>query len=133
MDKVNKEIINVLSEDSRTPFLKIAKSLNVSEGMIRQRVKKLIESKEIKKFTILKEQSLGAIVGLKTNPKLNLNYLEKKLSKLGFERVFHVSGKFDLVLETSLKGNDLNIILDKIRMIEGVESTETFIVLNEVF
>ena len=130
MDKVNKEIINILSEDSRTPFLKIAKSLNVSEGMIRQRVKKLIESKEIKKFTILKEKSLSAIVGLKTNPKINLNYLEKKLSKFGVDKIFHVSGKFDLILETSLKGKDLNIILDKIRIIDGVESTETFIILK---
>lgn len=40
MDGIDKKIIDSLKNDSRTPFLSIAKKIGVSEGTIRQRVEK---------------------------------------------------------------------------------------------
>ena len=132
MDSINKEILNTLTLDSRTPYLQIAQKLNVSEGMIRQRVKKLVENKEIKKFTIETNKSSNAIIGLKINTKKNLTNLETKLFSIGASKILHTSGRFDLILETSKKDSELNKLLDDIRLIKGVEETETFVVLEEI-
>ncbi len=43
MDEIDKKIIEILKEDSRTPFLKIAEMLGISEGAVRNRVKRLME------------------------------------------------------------------------------------------
>ncbi len=132
VDTINKEILNILTLDARTPYLQIAQKLNVSEGMIRQRVKKLIETGEIKKFTINTNRSANAIIGLKINAKQNLLVVEKKLVELGAHKISHVSGRFDLIIETYLAKSELNEMLDKIRLLSGVVETETFMVLKEL-
>jgi DNA-binding Lrp family transcriptional regulator len=131
MDEIDSKIISILKNDSRESFLEISRQLNVSEGTIRQRVKKLIDLKEIRKFTIEINQNKSAIIGLKINTKKNLNLVEKKLHLLGIKQIFHVSGRFDLMLETSVKGKELNNVLDRIRVLGGVEETETFMILEE--
>ena len=132
MDTINKEILNILTLDARTPYLQIAQKLDVSEGMIRQRVKKLVENGEIKKFTINTNRSANAIIGLKINAKKNLDILEKKLIDLGAHKISHVSGRFDLIVETYLAKDELNEMLDKIRVLNGIIETETFMVLREL-
>jgi DNA-binding Lrp family transcriptional regulator len=132
VDTINKEILNILTLDARTPYLQIAQKLNVSEGMIRQRVKKLVENGEIKKFTINTNRSANAIIGLKINTKKNLSLLEKKLIEIGAHKISHVSGRFDLIVETYLAKDELNEMLDKIRVLNGIIETETFMVLREL-
>jgi DNA-binding Lrp family transcriptional regulator len=132
VDTINKEILNILTLDARTPYLQIAQKLDVSEGMIRQRVKKLVENGEIKKFTINTNRSANAIIGLKINAKKNLDILEKKLIDLGAHKISHVSGRFDLIVETYLAKDELNEMLDKIRVLNGIIETETFMVLREL-
>jgi len=131
MDEIDTRIISILEEDSRTPFLKMASHLNVSEGTVRARVKKLVEINEIKKFTINTKRSKTAIIGLKINTQKNLDSIQKKLFSLGISKINHVSGRFDLMIETKLSRKDLNSVLDKIRLINGIEESETFMILEE--
>jgi DNA-binding Lrp family transcriptional regulator len=81
----NEKILSFLRENSRMPFLKIAKELNVSEGTIRNRVNELLSSGVIKKFTIKTTQDKTAIIMIKVSTKTNLKIIIKKLKKLGFE------------------------------------------------
>ena len=43
MDKLNKNIIEILKSDGRIPNAEIARNLGVSEGTIRRRIKIMIE------------------------------------------------------------------------------------------
>ena len=52
LDAIDQKILLELEKNARTPFLKIAQSLKVSEGTIRKRVSKLVNNEVIKKFTI---------------------------------------------------------------------------------
>ena len=52
IDHLDDKIIEILKKDSRRPFVEIATELNVSEGTIRSRVKKLFEEGVIQSFTI---------------------------------------------------------------------------------
>lgn len=52
LDVYDQKILDALKNNSRTKYTNIAKNLNISEGMVRQRVKSLIKNEVITKFTI---------------------------------------------------------------------------------
>ena len=51
-DKVDEKIIGYLKEDSRESFVDIGKKLKLSESAVRRRVKNLVDSGTIKRFTM---------------------------------------------------------------------------------
>jgi Lrp/AsnC family transcriptional regulator of lysine biosynthesis len=132
MDELDKKIIEYLVNDSRTPFLSIAKQIGVSEGTIRQRVAKLQNRGVIKKFTAELGYVTTAIIEVVTSSSVPTQKVSDKIKKLGVRRVYEVTGRFSIiaVIQTS-EFKQLNQILEGIRAIEGVVQTETFSVLKE--
>ena len=53
LDGKNKRILNLLQENSRLSYVRIANELGISEATVRYRVKKLMDVGIISKFTIL--------------------------------------------------------------------------------
>ncbi|MDP2668013.1 MAG: AsnC family transcriptional regulator, partial [Nitrosopumilaceae archaeon] len=51
-DKTDEKIIEFLRADSRESFVDIGKKLKLSESAVRRRVKNLVDSGIIKKFTV---------------------------------------------------------------------------------
>ena len=51
-DKVDEHILEFLRKDSRESFVEIGKKLKLSESAIRHRVKNMVDSRAITKFTI---------------------------------------------------------------------------------
>jgi DNA-binding Lrp family transcriptional regulator len=51
-DKVDEKIIEYLKENSRESFVDIGKKLKLSESAVRRRVKNLVDSNTIKRFTL---------------------------------------------------------------------------------
>ncbi len=136
MDSIDKEIVESLREDARTPFLKIAEDLKVSEGTVRNRVSKLLSQGIVKRFTIEMGPAGGVsgIVGIKTEPRKSTLALSQSISKLvGVASTYEVSGEFDiLALVESFTLAELNFILEKIRSLNGVIDTQTFMIMKRV-
>ena len=132
MDTIDEKIIETLREDSRTPFLKISKQLKVSEGTIRQRVKKLQQNGLIRKFTIRTSNEVTAIVGLESEPNIETKKIVIELKELGIGRIFEIAGRFDVLCFISASSMEkANDTLEAIRAIKGINHTETFTVLKE--
>jgi Lrp/AsnC family transcriptional regulator, involved in the regulation of lysine biosynthesis len=130
MDNINLKIIEKLRVDARTPFLQIAKQLEVSEGTIRKRVKDLIQDKEIKKFTIETKKDTFAIVGIETETKTETKKIAERIKSYGVNTLYEVTGRFDIIcMVPSAEREDVNSMLEHIRTIPGVLHTETFTVL----
>jgi len=53
LDDKDKGILNMLQENSRTSYMRIARELGISEATVRYRVKNLIDNGVINKFTVL--------------------------------------------------------------------------------
>lgn len=137
MDLLDKKIIEILDNDAREPFLTIAKKTNSSETTIRNRVKKLQKNGIIKKFGIIWADNAGveAIIAINTltNKKTNTISEEIKNSSPRIKQVMEVSGGFDLVIILdALTINELNRTIEKIRSINGVKSTQTYMVLKRL-
>ncbi len=82
MDQKDKNIIDILSNDSRMPYTVIAKKIGVSESTIRNRIKVLEEEGIIQKYSIVVNPAkVGyntvAIVGLDVEPSKFLSVASK--------------------------------------------------------
>jgi DNA-binding Lrp family transcriptional regulator len=131
MDEINQEIIEHLREDGRASFTEIAEKIGVSEGTVRNRVQKMQENNIIEKFTVeMASNGSEAVVMVKLATGKDI---EKLLSDFPEKiEIKEVAGEYDLILEIERQDNQqINSILDEIRSIEGVETTETFMVLNQ--
>ena len=97
-DKVDERIIGYLKEDSRESFVDIGKKLKLSESAVRRRVKNLVDSKTIDKFTIeLGEENVtSAIVLVSVDSATETSKVSLKLAKLNGVKV--VDKKKDKVL-----------------------------------
>ena len=130
LDPVDFGIIKILKDNARTPYLNIAKKLNVSESTIRNRVSNLQETGIIKRFSaVLDPNKLGygsvAFVGIDVQPEKFL-YVAKKLTE--FDNVKMVATTTgDHMIMTEIWGEKAaelrNFISERIEKITGVTRT----------
>ncbi|MBS7615367.1 Lrp/AsnC family transcriptional regulator [Candidatus Bathyarchaeota archaeon] len=129
MDDIDLEILKILKKDARTKYVKIAESVNLTEGAVRRRVKQLIKDGIIKAFTIEATTEFEGIVLIETGPTGTRDVM-KNINKIA-TRVFEVSGDYDVAaLIQAFTIEDLNRKIDEIRKLSGVRNTNTLIKLT---
>lgn len=108
----------------------IARKLGITEGAVRNRIKRLLQKGIIKRFTVETDESanIEAIVLIRTqaNQTKQVAHQAKPLS----QAVFETSGEYDVAAHIHAKDMDeLNTIVDRLRAIHGVTHTTTLIKL----
>jgi len=135
-DKIDEKIIGYLKEDSRESFVDIGKKLKLSESAVRRRVKNLVDSKTINKFTIEigEDNVTSAIVLVSVDSATDTSKVSAKLAKLeGVKTVYEITGQYDIT--TIMSGSsiaEINNSIDALRKISGVVDTNTVIILRKV-
>ena len=136
MDELDKRIIKHLQDDGRMSYKTIAHKLDVSEGTIRFRTKRMIErgllriSATINPFIF--ESSIVAMVGMQLE-KRNHRQIMNELEKIpGVISICNTTGGYDLMVELFFNSrNELNTFLvDELSKITGIRSTVTFVYLE---
>ena len=137
IDDVNLQIIDILSKDSSTPFVEIAKRVGISDATVHLRVRRLIDEGIIRRFTLsLNNDRLGydhlAFVGINIRPGF-ADQITEELSNLEEVLEIHeMHNRFDLFLK--IRAKDLNhmrdIMENKIRILPNVLETELMAVLK---
>ena len=135
-DKVDERIIGYLKENSRESFVDIGKKLKLSESAVRRRVKNLVDSKTIDKFTIeLGEDNVtSAIVLVSVDSATETSKVSLKLAKLnGVKTVYEITGQYDITTIMSASSiAEINNSIDALRKITGVVDTNTVIILRKI-
>ena len=135
-DKVDEKIIGYLKEDSRESFVYIGKKLKLSESAVRRRVKNLVDSGTIKRFTVeLGEQNTtSAIVLVSVDSATDTSKVSLKLAKLeGVKTVYEITGQYDITTIMSATSiAEINNTIDALRKIAGVMDTNTVIILRKI-
>ena len=135
-DKVDERIIGYLKEDSRESFVDIGKKLKLSESAVRRRVKNLVDTKTINKFTIeLGEENVtSAIVLVSVDSATDTSKVSLKLAKLdGVKTVYEITGQYDITTIMSASSiAEINNSIDALRKITGVVDTNTVIILRKI-
>ena len=135
-DKVDEKIIEFLKDDSRESFVDIGKKLKLSESAVRRRVKNLVDSGTINKFTIEvgEENATKAIVLVSVESTMDTSKVSTKLTKLdGVRTVYEITGQYDITVIMSAPNiTEINSSIDALRKIQGVTDTNTVIILRTV-
>ena len=135
-DKTDQKIIEYLKEDSRESFVDIGKKLKLSESAVRRRVKNLVSSGTIKKFTVEigEENTTSAIVLVSVDSATDTSKVSSKLAKLeGVKTVYEITGQYDITTIISASNiSDINNSIDALRKISGVIDTNTVIILKKI-
>jgi DNA-binding Lrp family transcriptional regulator len=135
-DKVDEKIIGYLKEDARESFVDIGKKLKLSESAVRRRVKNLVDSGTIKKFTLElgEENATSAIVLVSVDSATDTSKVSLKLAKLeGVKTVYEITGQYDITTIMSASSiAEINNTIDALRKIPGVVDTNTVIILRKI-
>ncbi|MFT4942856.1 MAG: Lrp/AsnC family transcriptional regulator for asnA, asnC and gidA [Candidatus Paceibacteria bacterium] len=138
LDATDQSILDMLIENTRTPFTDIAKKHGISAGTVHVRVKKMEEAGIITGSSLrLDYNKLGysfiAYVGIYLQKTSQTQFVLERINEIPFVTVAHVTtGKFNIFCKIRAKSTshakDIIYLLDDI---EGVTRTETMISLEE--
>ncbi len=135
LDDVSKAIIEQLQQDGRRSYAAIGKVVGLSEAAVRQRVQRLTESGVMQVVAVTDPLQLGfarqAMVGIRA--KGELESVAEALGELDeVDYVVVTAGTYDILVEVVCESDDhlLELLSQRIRTIENVESTETFMYLK---
>jgi Lrp/AsnC family transcriptional regulator for asnA, asnC and gidA len=135
LDDVSKAIIEQLQQDGRRSYASIGKVVGLSEAAVRQRVQRLIDGGVMQVVAVTDPLELGfarqAMIGIKAHGELDA--IADKLAAMDeVDYVVITAGSYDLLAEVVCESDErlLDVLSTRIRTIEGVVSTETFMYLK---
>ena len=140
LDKLDKQILRMIGEDARVPFLEVARVCNVSGAAIHQRIQKLTTMGVLKRSQfVMDPEKLGyetcAYIGLNLkNPEDFDHVLEALKTIPEVTECHYTTGNFDMFIKIYAMNNHhlLNIIHDKLQPL-GLASSETLISFHSAF
>ena len=142
IDRLDKKILQLISQDARIPFLEVARECNVSGAAIHQRIQKLRNTGIIKGSEfVIDTYKVGfqtcAYIGITlTDIKLFPHVVEELKKIAEVVECHYATGKYAMFVKIYAKDNRhlLHIILERLTPIKGIAHTETFqISLDELF
>jgi len=135
LDDVSKAIIEQLQQDGRRSYSAIGKVVGLSEAAVRQRVQRLIDSGVMQVVAVTDPLELGfarqAMIGIRARGELEP--IADALAAMDeIDYVVITAGSFDLLAEVVCESDEhlLEVLSHRIRAIEDVVSTETFMYLK---
>ena len=134
LDAINKRIIESLQRDGRRSFTDIARELGVSETAVRTRVHRLTEAGVIEIVAVTNPLMVGfdvmAMVGVRAES--NLQQIADSIAEWDeTSYVVILSGSIDLLVEV-VCADKLHLleVVERLRAVPGIISTETFMYLD---
>ena len=138
LDEVDHQILDILIDNTRTPFTDIAKKLSISAGTVHVRVKKMEEAGIIIGSSLtLDYKKLGyafiAYVGVYLNKTSQTKFVLERINEIPYITVAHVTtGKFNVFCKVRARNTEhAKQVIFQLDDIEGVYRTETMISMEE--
>jgi Lrp/AsnC family transcriptional regulator for asnA, asnC and gidA len=136
-DDVSKAIIEQLQEDGRRAYSTIGKAVGLSEAAVRQRVQKLVDTGVVQIVAVTDPMQLGfarqAMIAISTNG--DTEAIADQLALIDeIDYVVVTAGSCDIIVEVVVEDDAhlLRLTNARIRTIEGVTKTESFLYLKLV-
>jgi Lrp/AsnC family transcriptional regulator, regulator for asnA, asnC and gidA len=134
IDGTSRRIIEMLQRDGRCPNTVIARAVGISEAAVRARIQALTGSGVLQIVGLTDPGNMGfgvmAMIGVQANN--DLNRIAESIS--AWQETTYVvisAGSYDLLIEVVCTDNShLLRLVERLRAVEGVRTTETFIYIS---
>jgi len=138
VSELDKRIIEHLQQDGRRAFTRIAADLGVSEAAVRARTNRLIERGILQVVGVTDPLKLGfhqqAMIGVRCQADRLMEVAESVAAFPEVSYLVVTAGSYDILIEVVCEDNDalLRFLTDRLRRVDGVRETETFVYLRMV-
>lgn len=131
MDALDQQLIGLLRKDARTNVAALAKKLGVSRGTVTNRITRLVDSGVIVGYTVrlrpdAKPDEISAWMSVAVEGNQTRAVIASLLGEPGVAELHDTNGRWDLLAELRASSlAELSQVLERIRLIRGISSTET--------
>ena len=136
MDDTDRALIALLRKDARTNVAALAGKLGVSRGTVTNRLRKLEDEHVIVGYSVrlrpdAEPDQIRAWMGVVVEGNQSRAVIASLLGEPGVAALHDTNGRFDLLAELRATSNaELSAVLERIRLIKGIQSSETSIHLK---
>ena len=135
MDQKDSQLIALLRQDARTSVATLAKKLAVSRGTITNRIRKLEDDGVIVGYSVrlrpeAQPQKIRAWMNVRVEGNQSRAVIASLLGEPSVESLHDTNGRWDILAE--IHADDvaaLSQVLERVRLIKGISTTETNILL----
>lgn len=137
-DALDRELIALLRNDGRAPVSKLAEILQVSRGTVQNRLDRLLESGAILGFTVRvrddhESELIRGIMTIEVVGKSTGEVIRNLRGLPELHTLHTTNGAWDLVAEIRTSSlQDFDRVLRHVRVIDGVRSSETSLLLSSI-
>lgn len=133
LDDIDLHILDALQEDARTPFVRLAQNLGISDTTVRARIERLVRRFGVRFIVDIDPKELGMLyfyLGVRVQGPAMTRAVNQMGELPAIIFLGRTIGGYDLVAEMVCRDNaDMVRILDAIRSIPGVTQVDAFTVL----
>ena len=136
MDATDRELLSLLRKDARTSVAILARRLGVSRGTVTNRITKLEDAGIIVGYTVrlrpdAQPNEIRAWMGVAVEGNETRAVIASLLGEPGVSILHDTNGRWDLLAELRASNlSELSQVLERIRLIRGISSSETSIHLE---
>ena len=133
MDDLNHQLIALLRQNARMNVADLAHRLKVSRGTVSNRIRKLEDDQVIVGYTVrlkpdAEPQRILAWMGVMVEGNQTRRVITSLLGEPGVSALHDTNGRWDLLAELEVRSMaELSDVLERVRLISGIRSSETSI------
>jgi DNA-binding Lrp family transcriptional regulator len=131
MDDLDHQLIAQLRQDARLSVADLAHRLKVSRGTVTNRIRRLEDEQIIVGYTVrLKPEAeperIRAWMGVMVEGNQTRRVIASLLGEPGISALHDTNGRWDLLAELEVRSMaELSDVLERVRLVSGIRSTET--------
>lgn len=131
MDELDQKLLTLLRHNARESVATLAQRLDVSRGTVTNRIRRLEDQHVIVGYTVqLKPQTLDnairAWMAIEVEGNQSRAVIDHLLGEPALVALHDTNGRWDLLAELSAATtSELSKVLERIRLIKGIRSSET--------
>jgi DNA-binding Lrp family transcriptional regulator len=135
MDDTDRHLISLLRQDARLTVAALATKLGVSRGTVTNRLRKLEDEQVIVGYTLrlrpdAEPDQIRAWMGVLVEGNQTREVIANLLGEPGVQALHDTNGRWDLLAELRADSMaELSRVLERVRLIRGIRTTETSILL----
>lgn len=135
MDDTDRQLISLLRQDARLTVAALATKLGVSRGTVTNRLRKLEDDQVIVGYTVrlrpdAQPNQIRAWMGVLVEGNQTREVIANLLGEPGVQALHDTNGRWDLLAELRADSMaELSRVLERVRLIKGIRTTETSILL----
>jgi DNA-binding Lrp family transcriptional regulator len=138
LDETDRRILRYLVRDARQPIARLARTLGLSDSVVRRRIDGLVNTGVIERFTVnidyeKANNPITVLVGVNVGRMPGPTVAKALRNIENIVEIYTVAGEFDLIIKIICEDIPcFEDIIEQIRNQDFIEKTRSFVVLNKI-